>query len=150
MLNEERIKLMTKLALYEQGEGKKAIRTNKYSKGDYVGLNIIKTLFFTTIAYLSLLFIWVLFKVDYYMQNFSDLNIWKLGIILIISYIVFMVFYLILSYHYYSKKYRSIKKSLGEYNSGLKQLHRMYRVESKMKEEKGLGGSDKNDDPFGN
>ena len=36
MLNEDKIKLMTKLALYEQGKGKESIKSNKYYKKDYI------------------------------------------------------------------------------------------------------------------
>ncbi len=40
MLNEEKIRLMTKAASYEAGEGKKALAMNKYFRGDYISINL--------------------------------------------------------------------------------------------------------------
>ena len=36
MLNEERIKLMTKMACYEANEGKKNVAIGNYFRGDYI------------------------------------------------------------------------------------------------------------------
>ena len=38
MLNEEKIKVMNKLAMYEQGEGKKYLPVSRYYRSDYIGL----------------------------------------------------------------------------------------------------------------
>ena len=38
MLNEEKIKIMNKLAMYEQGEGKKYLPVSRYYRSDYIGL----------------------------------------------------------------------------------------------------------------
>ena len=45
MLNEEKIKIMNKLAMYEQGEGKKYLPVSKYYRSDYIGLALIKNFF---------------------------------------------------------------------------------------------------------
>lgn len=42
MLNEEKIKIMNKLAMYEQGEGKKYLPVSRYYRSDYIGLAMIK------------------------------------------------------------------------------------------------------------
>ena len=55
MLNEEKISLMTKLALYEQKEGKKQIPMSGYYKGDYVSLNVLNSTIIGTIAYIMII-----------------------------------------------------------------------------------------------
>ena len=45
MLNEEKIKIMNKLAMYEQGEGKKYLPVSRYYRSDYIGLAMIKNFF---------------------------------------------------------------------------------------------------------
>ena len=45
MLNEEKIKIMNKLAMYEQGEGKKYLPVSRYYRSDYIGLAMIKKFF---------------------------------------------------------------------------------------------------------
>ena len=51
MLNEERIKLMTKMAAYEADEGKKNVTIGNYFRGDYIGLQVIKSIISATIAF---------------------------------------------------------------------------------------------------
>ena len=45
MLNEEKIKIMNRLAMYEQGEGKKYLPVSRYYRSDYIGLAMIKNFF---------------------------------------------------------------------------------------------------------
>ena len=52
MLNEERIKLMTKMAAYEANEGKRNVAVSSYFRGDYIGLQVIKSIISATIAFL--------------------------------------------------------------------------------------------------
>ena len=42
MLNEEKIKIMNKLAMYEQGEGKKYLPVSRYYRSDYIGLSLLR------------------------------------------------------------------------------------------------------------
>ena len=42
MINEEKVKIMTKIAMYEQGAGKKYLPVSKYYRSDYIGLALIK------------------------------------------------------------------------------------------------------------
>ena len=51
MLNEEKVKMMNRLAMYEQGEGKKYLPVSKYYRTDYIGLALIKNFFLVTIGY---------------------------------------------------------------------------------------------------
>ena len=63
MLNEEKIKIMNKLAMYEQGEGKKYLPVSRYYRSDYIGLALIKNFFLVTIGYcLILAGIWSFFQ----------------------------------------------------------------------------------------
>lgn len=40
MLNEERIRLMTKLARYEQKEGRRNLKISRYYRRDYLGIKL--------------------------------------------------------------------------------------------------------------
>ena len=52
MLNENKVKMMTKMAIYEKNEGRKMLRTAKYFKGDFIAFGILKTLITTTFAFM--------------------------------------------------------------------------------------------------
>lgn len=45
MLNNQKIKKMHKLALYESGEGKRHLAISNYYRSDYIGLALIKNFF---------------------------------------------------------------------------------------------------------
>ncbi len=51
MLNEERIILMTKMASYEEGEGKKNIAIGRYFRSDYIALQVLKGVLCATIGF---------------------------------------------------------------------------------------------------
>ena len=51
MLNEERVILMTKMASYEENEGKKNVNIGNYFRGDYIAIQVLKSIFCATIAY---------------------------------------------------------------------------------------------------
>ena len=48
LLNENKIKMMTKMAIYEKNEGKSMLKTAKYFKGDYIAFGVLKTVIATT------------------------------------------------------------------------------------------------------
>lgn len=50
MLNDRKIRLMTKLALYERKEGKEDIKLSKYYRTDYVRLQVLKTVVAVTFS----------------------------------------------------------------------------------------------------
>ena len=43
MLNENKIKMMTKMAIYEKNEGRQMIKNSRYFKGDYVAFGVLRT-----------------------------------------------------------------------------------------------------------
>lgn len=49
LLNENKIKMMTKMAIYEKNEGKSMLKTSKYFKGDYIAFGVLKTVIATTL-----------------------------------------------------------------------------------------------------
>lgn len=141
MLNEEKIKLMTKLALYEQKKGSFAFRTNKYYKSDYVSLHVIASGLAATISFLLGVLIWVITKVDYLMQNLTNLDIFGLAVKLIIIYVIILIFFMFLSYYLYTKRYVDTKRELIIYNDDLKELHKINNLEEKAKKDKLMGGN---------
>ena len=52
MINESRVKLMTRLAVYEGGEGKKNMSIGSYFRGDYISVQVIRSVICGTAAFL--------------------------------------------------------------------------------------------------
>ena len=51
MLNEDRIKLMTRMASYEENEGKRSMAIGKYFRSDYLSLQTIKSIISATLTF---------------------------------------------------------------------------------------------------
>ena len=45
MINEEKVKIMNRLAMYEKRGGKKYLPVSRYYRSDYIGLALIKNFF---------------------------------------------------------------------------------------------------------
>ncbi len=151
MIKEDKVKLMTKLAIYEQGEGKKNIPASKYYRNDYISIKMIESAISTTIVYILLIVIGVLFNIDYLSEHIVSLDLIAIGKKIATGYVIVLIAFLIISYIVYSIRYKKIKKSLDKYGEDLKNLYLMYKKEemqAKRKEEVKAGGNS-NDATFG-
>lgn len=127
MVNEEKIKLMTKLAVYEQGEGKKKIPVMQYFQGDYIIFNVIKTYLSITVAYGLMLVIGCVVCSQYLMENIQKMSIEQLIGGAVLGHILILALYLTIALIVYTKRYANAKKSVKKYYSLLKKLGSYYR-----------------------
>jgi len=146
MLNEDRIKLMTKMAAYEEREGKRDIPISKYFRIDYVTLNLLKTVISSTIAFCLIVALWVLYRAEYFMANIHKMDLLSLGKSVFKYYAIFMVVYLAIAYFVYMIKYSNAKNGVRKYYGLLKRLSKLYDKEDARSDMgKGLGGKTNND-----
>ena len=122
MVNEEKVKVMNRLAMYEHGEGKKYLPVSRYYRNDF---------FLVTIGYvLGLAGIAAYFS-EYLMDNVNKINLVAVGIYIIVGYLIVLVAYSVLTYIQYSVKYFRAKKSVKEYYQDLTRLEKIYGQEEK-------------------
>ena len=140
MLNEEKIKIMNRLAMYEQGEGKKYLPVSRYYRSDYIGLALIKNFFLVTIGYALIVAAVAVYFGEYLLENIHKMDLVTLGVYLIIGYVVVLVAYSILTYIQYSVKYYQAKKSVREYYSRLTELNKIYARDEKKMSGRGTAG----------
>lgn len=140
MLNEEKIKIMNKLAMYEQGEGKKYLPVSRYYRSDYIGLAMIKNFFLITIGYVLVLAGIAAYFGEYLVDNIHKMNLVALGIEAVVGYIVVLVLFSVLTYIQYSVKYYRAKKSVKTYYEDLTRLNKIYNCEEKKNSVRGVSG----------
>lgn len=140
MLNEEKVKVMTKLAMYEQGEGKRYLPISKYYRTDYLGLALIKNFFLVTIGYGLVLAGVAAYFSEYLMENIHKMNLIRLGIYVVIGYAIILGVYTVITYIRYSLKYYHAKKSIKTYYMDLARLGKIYSREEKKPAGRGAGG----------
>jgi hypothetical protein len=146
MLNEDRIKLMTKLAAYENREGRNEIPISKFYRIDYVSLNILKTVISTTIAFCLIVAMCVLYKAEYFMANIHKMDLLLLGKFVFKYYVIFLLVNLVIAFFVYTIKYKNAKAGVRQYYGQLKRLSKLYDKEGNKSDiRKGLGGKGNND-----
>ena len=129
MLSQERIKLMTKMAAYEEDEGKKYMSIGSYFRSDYMGMQVIRSVICGTLAFFLLAGLYVYYHFETMMQDIYKMDLLLLGRRVLFYYIVFIAAYSMITYVIYSFRYSRAKRSLKHYYYHLKQLAAIYDIE---------------------
>ena len=131
MLNEERIKLMTKMASYEANEGKRNVSIGSYFRGDYISLQVIKSIINATVAFAICFALFVFYDFEVFMADIYKMDLLNLGKSVLTVYVVFTAGYALISYLIYTHRYSKARKSLKMYYNNLKKLAYLYDKEGK-------------------
>lgn len=126
MLNEERVILMTKMASYEENEGRRNVNIGNYFRDDYISIQVIISVLCATIAYLIVFALFVFYDFETFMQDIYKMDLLEFGKNVLFYYVVTVMSYGVLSYLVYSYRYTKAKKSLKRYYQNLKKLNSLY------------------------
>ena len=131
MLNEGKIRIMNRLAIYEKTEGKKYLPISKYYRSDYIGLALIRNFFLVTLGYALALGAIALYFAEYLLNNLNKIDLLAIGEDLLIGYGIVLILFSLLTYILYSVQYHKAKKSVRGYYDNLTRLEKIYNREEK-------------------
>lgn len=131
MLNEEKIRLMTRMAAYEQGDGKEDMLIKQYYRTDYVSYQMIKTFISSTIAFGILFLLGTLYSMESLVHELVQMDFMELGRMVLIRYAVFVILYQIVAFVVYNMRYRKATRRMKEYYSELKKVSKLQEGEEK-------------------
>lgn len=131
MLNEERIKLMTKMASYEENEGKRNAAIGSYFRSDYIGWQVLKSVISATVSFLVVVAIMVFYNFETVMKEVYQIDLLAAGKKLLLEYVIFTGIYMVLTYLIFSYRYGKAKKSLKKYHSNLDELSYLYEEDKR-------------------
>lgn len=126
MLNEERVILMTHMASYEQGEGKRNVKIGSYFRSDYIAVQILKSVASVTIVFGMIFALYILYNLDVLLQNLYEIDLFGFAKKILTYYGIAVVVYGVLTYIFSTYRYAKAKKSLKLYYHNLKKLNAMY------------------------
>lgn len=129
MLNNRKVRLMTKLAIYEKEDGKEDIRLGKYYRLDYVRYQMLKTLVAVTFGYLILVFLTILYNAEYLIAEAVKLDYAAIGRTMLGIYLMLVLVFVGLAGIGYTVKYNRSRKKLAKYYQMLKRLRMIYKEE---------------------
>ncbi|MBR2653151.1 MAG: hypothetical protein IKD59_01240 [Lachnospiraceae bacterium] len=125
MVDQERVRLMIRLARYENGEGVEDFRIRKYYRSDYTALQLIKTWILTTLGYGLLLGLIIAGNVEFLLDNIDSMNLRVLFSWILIGYIVLIGAYFAAVYISSVIRYNRAKRNVKEYLTALERISRM-------------------------
>lgn len=133
MVNEDRVKKLYKIAIYEQTEEKEHRQAGQYFRSDYIGKEVVKSFFTGTFAYMIMAVLWMFSNMTLVMYQINTLEIVDTIKIMGIIYLVFMVIYTFATVMVYYYRYKNSKKKLDAYVEDLKVAQSMFEREEKLK-----------------
>ena len=123
---------MTRMASYEEHEGKKDISIIHYFRGDYIGFQVLKSVIAGTISFLALFAVYVFYNFEELMQDIYKMDLLEFGKSIVILYLCVVGAYGVISYVMFASKYSRARKSLKHYYDNLKKLSNMYDKRSRI------------------
>ena len=126
MLSEEKIKIMTNLAMFEKHEGKKIFPVNRYFKSDYIGSKLFRSFFSYTLSFIICLVLWVLYYMERWLNTVELKSLSSAGIRVGVIYIAGLVIYMGISVCVYMKRYEYASRGTKIYLAKLKRLDKRY------------------------
>lgn len=126
MLDNRKISLMARLALYEKKEGKKDFRLAKYYRSDYVRFQMLKTFFYVTLGLGIFAVMLAAYKVEYFF-HIAEKNYVQFGFLLLAVYLLILVVSEIVTAFLSAYRIKSSRERLGKYYNNLRSLRKYYK-----------------------
>lgn len=135
MLNTEKIRLMTKLSLYEKKNESKALKAGKYYRSDFISLGLLNSAIVATLAFFIVLSLVIFVNIEELLSVITTLDFMEVGKVLVSSYLIYLLSYLMIVYVVYRLKYERMTKEIKEYDATLKELYMIYKKEDNSSHE---------------
>ena len=140
MVNEDKIKLMTGIAMFEKREGKRIFPVNRYFQSDYISRHMFRSFFSYTICYLLCAVTWVLYHMEQLLNTLDISEVVGTGKYAVTLYVSGLVLYLAITWLVYRKRYEYARRGMKIYVAKLKRLEKRYEFQHKAKELTKEGG----------
>lgn len=134
MLNEEKIRLMTEIAMYEKKAEKEVFPVTCYFKSDYVGSHMIRSFLIYTFLYVCIVGMWLLYQIEDILNTMDISVLLDSAKYIVVLYVAGLVVYLLLTFIMYAKRYDRAGKSMKVYQAKLRRLEKKYNGQAVQKQ----------------
>lgn len=131
MLNEDKIRLMYRLASYEANQGKKDVPIHNYFRGDYISFQLLKSAIYATVGFALAVVMYVLYNLEEFLENFYKMDFVEFLQDVLSKYWLVLAIYLVISYFVYAYRYHRARKHIRLYRQQLRELSQMYNMRNK-------------------
>lgn len=134
MINTEKVRLMTKMAVYEKKQGQEDMALAKYYKADYVRFQILKTVLANTFGYVLILVMLMVYHSQFLIENALILRYRMLATQILGYYLLIMVVYVAAVLIAYGIKFQHSRERLSRYYKNLGKLRKLHEEDERMRE----------------
>ena len=128
MLNEERIILITRMASYEQNEGRENVKIGNYFRSDYITVQVLKSIVSSAVVFAIMFGLYMLCNFEEFMQKLYRIeDLIAFAVDVLTNFCVIVGGYTVLTYIVFTWRYASAKRSLKKYYHNLKKLNSLYQ-----------------------
>ena len=124
---------MIKMAVFDKEDGKECRTTEQYERNAYVSSKFLGSFVTGTIAFGLLFVMWALYEMDELLNTLNTMELVGFLVPLAIKYVIFLFFYLMITYIVYQKRYTNGRRKVKKYYNSVKRLNRLYEREDKLK-----------------
>ena len=129
MLNEDKVKLMSKMAMFETVEGRRVMEIDRYSKRDFIFVQVIKAWILSTIGFGMVFLLTLLLCVDAIAMVLATMSISLILILIALLYLLCVLLSMIFARQKAIKDYEESRRIMSGYKDCVKQLADMYDEE---------------------
>lgn len=133
MINEERVREMYHMAVYDQQENRQTRQIGEYYRRDYVGKELLKSFFSGTIAFVLIVVFLLLGTAEDIIDRISSMDLVSTGVVAVLLYLAFMFWYMLITAKIYYTRYHKGMTGLKKYYKHLNTVNKMYDREEKLK-----------------
>lgn len=133
MVNEERLRPMVKMAMFDKNDGAECKPMIEYAREDYVAMQLLGSFITGSIAFAILFGMWALCDIDKVLSVLNTGKIMEFVVGVGIRYGIFLVVYLVVTYIVYHIRYSKGRKKVKKYYASLKKINNIYAREDKIK-----------------
>lgn len=125
-MDRKKVSVMTRMAFYEQGQGREDRRVSQYYKKDYASLHMWFSLIWLTVGY-GLLVAALLFSFSDQLFSHTQLAFYiRMGAAIVIVYLILLLIYGIASRTFYSHKHKKCRARLKGFMRDVIRLEKIY------------------------
>ena len=134
MLNEEKIRLMTGIAMFEKKEGKQIFPQNRFFKRDYISWHLFGAFFGYTVCCLLGVVLWALYHAESLLDELGTDLIFSLVCRFGLFYVAGLIHYLLVAAWVGRRRYEYARGGMRVYLAKLKRLEKRYEYQNKARE----------------
>lgn len=129
MINNDKVRLMTKIQLFENHE-QDALKADRFFQRDYLGLHMIRSLLAYIVLFILVLAVVFLYNWEELLTGIDLTALIHVGRWIILSFFLLLIPSMIVSYIVYWFQYRRYRRKVRDYVMNLKQLNTYYKEET--------------------